>query len=147
LVSACLEKRVFGVSVGDVTAIDSWVEDVTARLGVSEQLAFRTRVCIAELAGNVLEHGVCRAENDQIVISIADVDDRINVEFLDTRDAFDPTAQPVASLAANSLNGGGRGLLLLHAYADNMNYANDGTYNRVNFKVKLVDACTPNEER
>jgi anti-sigma regulatory factor (Ser/Thr protein kinase) len=136
LVSASLQKRAFGVSVGDVTAIDTWVEDVTARLGVTEQMAFRTRVCIAELAGNVLEHGIGPAENDQIVIAIDRPDDGIKVEFLDTRGAFDPTAKSAAALSADPSSPGGRGLVLLHAYADDMNYANDGTYNRLKFKVK-----------
>jgi anti-sigma regulatory factor (Ser/Thr protein kinase) len=132
-----VQKRTFGVSVGDVTAIDSWVEDVTARLGVSEQMAFRTRVCIAELAANVLEHGMCPAENDHIVISIHGLEDGINVEFLDTRGAFDPTAKSAAPRTIDSSSTGGRGLLVLHAYTDNMKYANDGTYNCVKFKVKL----------
>jgi len=138
-VTASPEKRTFGVSVNDVTAIDSWVEGVTRRLGVSEQTAFRTRLCIAELATNVLEHGTCRAENDHIVISIDSVDDGIKVEFLDTRRPFDPTANTPVPPFGDPLNGGGRGLLLLHAYADKMKYADDGTYNRLKFEIALAD--------
>jgi len=79
VVNAPLQKRTFGVSIGDVTAIDSWAEHVTAQLGVSEQAAFRARVCIAELAANVLEHGICHADNDHIVITIDGVVDVIKV--------------------------------------------------------------------
>jgi anti-sigma regulatory factor (Ser/Thr protein kinase) len=138
-VTASLEQRTFGVSVSDVTAIDSWVEDVTRRLGVSDQTAFRARVCIAELATNVLEHGICKAESDHIVISIDSVDDGIKIEFLDTRRPFDPTTETPVPPSGDPANGGGRGLLLLHAFAGKMNYADDGTYNRLKFEIALAD--------
>ena len=135
VVNAPFQKRTFGVSIGDVTAIDGWAEHVTAQLGVSEQAAFRARVCIAELAANVLEHGICHADNDHIVITIDGVVDGIKVEFLDTRAAFDPTVKSSGDQSDTSI-GGGRGLLLLHAYADNLSYATDGTYNRVAFRIR-----------
>jgi anti-sigma regulatory factor (Ser/Thr protein kinase) len=139
-VSGAIQKRTFGVSVSDVTAIDCWVEDVTAELGVSEQTAFRARVCIAELATNVLEHGFFPAANDQITISIAATNGGIKIEFTDTRGPFDPTTRPIAWSFGDRANGGGRGLVLLHAYAKKMKYSNDGSCNRVNFEVPLGPA-------
>jgi len=136
-VSASVQKRTFGVSVCDVTAIDAWIEDVTTRLGVSEKTAFRTRVCVAELASNVLEHGFQPNAGDHITISIASANDGVQVEFADTRGAFDPTIKPSTTRFDDLQNGGGRGLVLLHAYAANMDYANDGTYNRLKFHVNF----------
>jgi len=137
VMSLPLQKRTFGVSVGDISAIDTWLEDITARFGVSEQTAFRTRVCIAELANNVLEHGFCPAADDHIIISLGGAQDGIEVEFSDTRGPFDPTVSLAARPFDDTPNRGGRGLVLLHAYADNMNYVRDGTYNRLKFEVAV----------
>ena len=133
VVNASAQTRTFGVSVSEVSAIDDWVEDVAAQLGASKQVAFGARLCVAELAANVLEHGLACSAEDHIVITIDRLDDRIGVEFLDSRAAFDPT---VEVSGPDPENAGGRGLLLLHAYADDLSYANDGAYNRLKFKVK-----------
>ena len=133
--NAAVQQRTFGISLAEVSAIDSWVEDVAVQLGASAQAAFGARLCIAELAANALEHGISRSDNDHIVVTIEPLGDGIGVGFSDSRAAFDPTAEGAAA-GSDPANGGGRGLLLLHAYADDLSYVNDGTYNRVKFKVK-----------
>ena len=47
---------------------------------------------------------------------------------------FDPTSKPLVE--SDSSNGGGRGLVLLQAYADELTYTHDGSYNRIKFKIK-----------
>ena len=76
---AVVETATFGVSSEQVTAIDVWVERVAARWGKSERTIFRTRLCIAELAANVLEHGVARSDDAHIVIVMHQLDDGIGV--------------------------------------------------------------------
>jgi anti-sigma regulatory factor (Ser/Thr protein kinase) len=130
-----VQTRTFDVSVDGVTAMDGWIEHIAAQWGLSERAGFEARLCIAELAANVLEHGKARSRNDHIVITIDRSRDGIEVKFLDSRERFDPTApRPVADAPANS---GGRGLVLLQAYARDLTYEADGDYNRVTFKIKL----------
>jgi anti-sigma regulatory factor (Ser/Thr protein kinase) len=74
------------------------------------------------------------SDSDHIVITIKRLAEGIGVEFLDSRAAFDPTTKRLAE--SDPANGGGRGLMLLRAYADELSYTNDGCYNRVKFKVK-----------
>lgn len=133
-----VQTRTFGVSSDEVGAIDSWVEKVAARWGESERAVFGARLCIAELAANVLEHGGSRSGGDHIIVTIRRLDDGIGIEFLDSREAFDPTAKAVAtkSAATKCAGAGGLGLMLLQARADDLTYFNDGTYNRVKLKIK-----------
>src|SRR5262249_38496059 len=108
------------------------------RWQVSERIIFGTRLCVAELAANALEHGVATSGRDQITVTLRRSTDGIGVEFVDSRRPFDPT-RPVAAETATSLDSlepGGRGLRLLHAYAADLAYHNDGTCNRVTFKVR-----------
>jgi anti-sigma regulatory factor (Ser/Thr protein kinase) len=127
------QTRTFSVTVEGVAAVDSWVEHVAAQWGLSERAVFGARLCIAELAANVLEHGAARSSNDSIVVRIDRLRDGIEVEFLDSRQPFDPTApRSIANAPAHS---GGRGLVLLQAYAHDLTYVADGDYNRTKFRV------------
>jgi anti-sigma regulatory factor (Ser/Thr protein kinase) len=135
VVSAAAEIRTFGVSTQDVTAIDNWIEQVAASWNASERAAFKARLCIAELAANVLEHGGPKSDRDHIVVMLSRAGDGIEVEFLDSLKPFDPTAEPATAKFPPSEKGG-RGLVLVQAYADGLSYSNDGTYNRVKFKIR-----------
>jgi anti-sigma regulatory factor (Ser/Thr protein kinase) len=136
-VNLAVESRTFGVSVADVGAIDSWIERVALQWGESERTVFRTRLCVAELAANVVEHGIARCDDDRIVVTLRHIGDGIGVEFQDSCGPFDPTAAAVATKAApgESEGLGGRGLMLLRAYAKDLAYSNDGTGNRVILKI------------
>jgi anti-sigma regulatory factor (Ser/Thr protein kinase) len=134
-VSAAAEIRTFGVSTQDVTAIDNWIEQVAAGWRASERAAFKARLCVAELAANVLEHGGPKSDGDHIVVMLSRAGDGIEVEFLDSLRPFDPTAEPATAKFPPSEKGG-RGLVLVQAYADELSYSNDGTYNRIKLKIK-----------
>jgi serine/threonine-protein kinase RsbW len=138
-VDAPAETRTFGVSVSEIGEIDRWVEQVGMQWGENERTIFGARLCIAELAANVLEHGIAKVANDHIAITLRRSGDGIAIEFVDARDPFDPTtgealARPAATL--DEAEPGGRGLRLLRAFADDLSYSNDGTFNRVTLKVR-----------
>lgn len=140
---AVVETATFGVSPEQVPAIDAWVERVAARWGESERTIFRTRLCIAELAANVIEHGVARSDDAHIVIVLRHLDDGIGVEFLDSGTPFDPTRHcaPRDAGTAESARPGGWGLMLVRAYAKELSYSNDGIRNRVSLKISSADAA------
>jgi anti-sigma regulatory factor (Ser/Thr protein kinase) len=142
-VNVAVERKTFGVSADDVGAIDRWVEEVAAQWGESERTAFRARVCIAELAANVLEHGIARSGDDRIMVTLHQFGDGIGVEFQDSRGAFDPTANAVAAKASSiettsieTASASGFGLMLVRAYGSDIAYSNDGTCNRITLKIR-----------
>lgn len=135
VVSIAAESRTFAVSTQGVTAIDEWIEQVAARWKTSERALFKARLCVAELAANALEHGGVGAGDDHIVVTLCPVGDGIEVEFLDTRALFDPTAHAIGAKPPPS-DVGGLGLTLIRAYADEWSYANDGTYNRIKLTIR-----------
>src|SRR5262245_29649496 len=132
------ETRSFGMSRGDVTAIDGWLEEVGARWGASERAIFGARLCVAELAANAVEHGVASTSADHMVVTVRRLGSGIEVEFLDSRAPFDPTAdlRAPAAQSAKPASPGGRGLMLLRAYASGLTYSHDGTYNRVRLTIR-----------
>jgi serine/threonine-protein kinase RsbW len=136
-VDAPVETRTFGISSDDIGLIDRWVDTVGNQWGESERTVFRARLCIAELAANVLEHGIAKLDKDYITITLRRSGDGIGIEFADSRQPFDPTCHPMAQSTPDihSVHPGGLGLRLLHAYAEGLSYCNDGTYNRVTLKI------------
>ena len=133
-----VETRTFALSRNDVAAVDTWLEEIGARWGASERTIFGVRLCIAELAANAVEHGIVSGGLDHMVITIRRLRRGIGVEFLDSRAPFDPTTKPKKSPDPKSIEAAeptGRGLRLLHAYANDLSYSHDGTYNRVRLIV------------
>jgi anti-sigma regulatory factor (Ser/Thr protein kinase) len=137
-VDAPAETRTFGISASEIGAIDCWVEAVGGRWGTSQRTVFAARLCIAELAANVFEHGAAKVDPDQITVTLSRCGDGIRIEFVDTRGPFDPTsdvaAKPTADLDAVAPRGHGLGLL--HAYADELSYRHNGMSNIVSMKIK-----------
>ncbi|HEY6257590.1 MAG TPA: ATP-binding protein [Xanthobacteraceae bacterium] len=135
--NAAVETRAFGVSSPEIGAIDTWVERVGLEWGESERTVFRARLCIAELAANVLEHGVSKSGVARIVVALRRLGDGIGIEFRDSCEPFDPTRRIVVAGTASieSASEGGRGLMLLQAYAKELSYCNDESGNRVTLKI------------
>src|SRR5262245_42279517 len=132
-----VETRSFGMSGSDVAAIDSWLEEIGARRGASQRAIFAVRLCIAELAANAVQHGVARTDADHMVVKLRRLGSGIEVDFLDSRAPFDPTG-PARGPDAQSLESaspGGRGMMLLQAYAIGLTYSHDCTYNRVHLTI------------
>jgi anti-sigma regulatory factor (Ser/Thr protein kinase) len=131
------ETRRFAADRAGVGAIDDWMAELGQRWGVGQRALFKARLCVGELAANVVEHGVPTSGEDHMIVTLALCDDGIGIEFLDTRAPFDPigadTAGPADSIAAATI--GGRGLALVRAYADRLTYRNEPPYNRVTFAV------------
>jgi anti-sigma regulatory factor (Ser/Thr protein kinase) len=136
--TSSIETQTFGVSPDEISAIDDWIEQIGIQWGKSQHTIFKARLCVAELAANVLEHGVSKSSNDYIEVTLCDARDGIRVEFLDSRGRFDPTHRAVAinARSVESIKPSGRGLMLLQAYANEMLYIHDGAHNRVTLKIQ-----------
>lgn len=133
-----VETRAFGVSSAEIGAIDDWVAQIGRAWGEGERTVFRARLCIAELAANVLEHAVPKSGSGPIVVTLRHLNDGIGIEFRDSCAPFDPRAQVAATSEAStdSARDGGRGLRLLQAYAKELSHCHDGSGNRVTLKIR-----------
>jgi anti-sigma regulatory factor (Ser/Thr protein kinase) len=133
-----IETRTFGISASEIAAIDSWIEAVGARWGIDNCILFSARLCTAELAANVLEHGEVRYDNDQMTVTLRQSCDGLEIEFVDSRGAFDPTCRGTSEQrgSRDAARLGGFGLKLLHAYTQELSYRNDGACNRVKLKIR-----------
>ena len=55
--SADGQTRTFRATPEEISAADTWIEEVGRGWGIAERTTFGARLCVAEIAANVLEHG------------------------------------------------------------------------------------------
>jgi anti-sigma regulatory factor (Ser/Thr protein kinase) len=132
------ETRTFLVDREDIGKIDDWIVTVGQGWGDDQRTIFGARLCVAELAANVLEHGIAKSDRDHMIVTLTRCSDHIGIEFLDSCARFDPTgwAIPERSDSLESVAVTGRGLMLIRAYAKEFAYRSDGTYNRVTLRIE-----------
>jgi anti-sigma regulatory factor (Ser/Thr protein kinase) len=129
--------RTFRVTPAEISAADIWIEDVARKLGVSDQTAFRARVCVAEVAANVLEHGGEPGQAAEIAIMLHACNGGLDIEITDTGRPFDITTAPARPLpeSIESANIGGLGLHLVRSYASDITYRRDGAHNHLTLRI------------
>jgi anti-sigma regulatory factor (Ser/Thr protein kinase) len=127
------ETRAYIATPDRTSDIDRWIEDVGAKWHLAEDVVFRARVCVAEVAANLMEHGRLRSDGDDIRITLRPCGPDIELDISDSGREFDPTTPAAATLAVDTF--GGRGLRLLHAYATTMSYRREGGRNVLRLRV------------
>ena len=111
--------------------LDDWIETVTA--GWSPAGVMKARVCAAELAANLLEHGSDPAHPARLCLRLSAGPEGVVLEMTDDGRPFDPTTPLPDSgegdLATATL--GGRGLRAVHALATRLDYRREDGLNRL----------------
>jgi anti-sigma regulatory factor (Ser/Thr protein kinase) len=109
--------------------MDPWIEHVGERLGVDHRTLFRARVCVSELANNILEHGRVTQDRDSIMLALRHTPPGVEIQLSDTGAAFDPVAAPVIEPGHDHV--GRRGLRIVRSYARALSYRRDLDHNVV----------------
>jgi anti-sigma regulatory factor (Ser/Thr protein kinase) len=121
-------------AIGD---LDAWIESVGVRWGLDQRTLFRARLCISELATNIMEHGLIPSDLDNVILTLRHCPPGLEIELSDPGPAFNPvTAPPVEP---DSDSPGGRGLHLVRSYAEAMTYKRAQDRNVVTFRLMPRD--------
>jgi anti-sigma regulatory factor (Ser/Thr protein kinase) len=131
--AAVVETRGIIATPDGVSELDGWIERIGAAWRLPDDAVLRARVCVAEVAANLMEHGRVRPEGDKLRVTLRPDGTALEVELRDAGRAFDPTA----TTSGNSFEDrvGGRGLCLLRAYAAALSYRRDAGHNILRLRV------------
>jgi anti-sigma regulatory factor (Ser/Thr protein kinase) len=128
--------RIFRATAEDIGEMDGWLETLGTQWGIPDRTMFRARVCVSELAANVLEHGRSGPDGDEIVITLRSLAPAIEIEIADTGNPFDPLKLPEPVGAPDATHG--RGLAIVHRYASDLAYRRERDRNVLLFRVSAL---------
>ena len=125
------ETRTFRLTPEEISAVDTWIEEVGRRWGIDERSAFGARICVAEIAVNVLEHGAQPEQSAEVGVTLRRCGNGLDLEITDSGRPFDLTAEPELALprTVETARIGGLGLRLVRSYASEISYQHDGARN------------------
>jgi anti-sigma regulatory factor (Ser/Thr protein kinase) len=131
--AAAAETRSIVATADAISELDGWIERVGASWRLPADVVFRARVCVAEIAANLVEHGRARPEGDELRVELRQDGTAIEIELIDTGRAFDPTTSTSGTSSADGV--GGCGLRLVRAYAATMSYRRAAGQNILRLRV------------
>jgi anti-sigma regulatory factor (Ser/Thr protein kinase) len=115
-----------------IVGADDWLEDSAGSCGVDAATSLRVRVCVAELAANLMQHGA-PAPGATFTVTLAHDGGDVSLDYFDRGCAFDPTLarDDEALRRVGDAQIGGFGLHLLRSYASLLTYERDADLNHV----------------
>lgn len=117
--------------MAELPRLTEWLDGQVTAFRLHDHQAYALRLCVEELAGNVLLHAGAQA----LHISVTAPPLSLLVE--DDGPPFDPTAMPAPALPTHldDARPGGLGLLLARRYSNTMAYKWDNGWNRVTVQL------------
>ena len=128
--------REFAADAAGVAALDDWLEIATAAWPCQGAL-LKARVCAAEIAANVMEHGSPPGRTAVIEARLSADGEGVLLELTDDGVAFDPTRPAIAPVGETlqSATPGGRGLRTVQGLAKALAYRREGDRNRLSVTI------------
>ncbi|MCE5276624.1 MAG: ATP-binding protein [Planctomycetaceae bacterium] len=102
------------------------IMDAVARLGYSERLSFAIRLALEEGLVNAIHHGNRHDPDKHVEVEFVGNRKQIQITITDQGQGFDPAGVPDPTADENLEKPTGRGIMLMHAYMDEVHYASRG---------------------
>ena len=96
------------------------------RLGYGENSAFAIKLALEEAVTNAFRHGNCANPDKRIIVRYEITEARIQIEVEDEGCGFNPESVPDPTLPENIDRPHGRGIMLMRAYLDVVEYCKGG---------------------
>jgi len=91
--------------------------------GVGEQTAFGIETAVREAVTNAVVHGNKEDEGKTVEVIFNCLEHRVEIEVKDQGEGFDPNGIPDPTTAENILKTSGRGIFLMRAFMDDINWS------------------------
>ena len=130
-------------------AINEVCDGILPKLKVhkfSEEDIFAIHLALEEALINAIKHGNKMNPKKSVKIDYSVTSDKVEISMTDEGPGFDPESVPDPRLGENLYKNEGRGLLLMHAYMDEVEFNKRGNSVRIvryKEKPKLVERKKP----
>lgn len=121
--------------LNNVSAVQPFVEKATKNIDINQDTFGNILVSLTEAVNNAIRHGNCCQDGTQVKVNIRKEDDDLTLQVSDEGKGFDYDNVPNPLAPENIEKAGGRGIFLMRALSDDINFKNNGSTVEMKFKL------------
>jgi serine/threonine-protein kinase RsbW len=125
----CSERFVMMSDPQEIQGVETAILRAMDRRGYGERDRFGVKLALEEAVMNAIRHGNRMDRSKKVIIDFSITDRKITLAVQDEGPGFDPSKVPDPTRGDNLDRPSGRGIVLMKAYMDEVEYVNPG--NRV----------------
>ena len=122
-------------NLNNVAAVQPFVEQAVQNININQDTYGNILVSLTEAVNNAIRHGNCCEEGKQVEIDIERELNDLTLRVSDEGHGFDFNNLPDPLAPENIEKTGGRGLFLMRALSDDINFSNNGSTIEMKFKI------------
>lgn len=122
----------------DLNELDStepFVDKIADRLGCGEETRHHIMLVLTEAVTNAIVHGNKEHPDKSVTVKAHFSPGRVHLSVTDQGEGFDPQRIPHPLKEENLLKSSGRGIWLMHEYADEVHFTDSGRTVHLEFDV------------
>jgi serine/threonine-protein kinase RsbW len=120
---------------GNIRFLESFVERLASEHQLTKQQYQNIYLCLTEAVTNAIVHGNQADERKKVVVQAAYADQHLVIKVEDEGCGFDLRKLPDPTKTENIYNIGGRGVFIIHNYADTVRYERNGCAVEMGFNI------------
>lgn len=122
-------------NLNNVAAVQPFVEKATEDIDINQDTFGNILVSLTEAVNNAIRHGNCCEEAKQVRVAIKQKKNDLTLLVSDEGTGFDYDNLPDPLAPENIEKDGGRGIFLMRALSDDINFRNNGSTIEMKFRL------------
>ncbi|MDY0084149.1 MAG: ATP-binding protein [Ignavibacteriaceae bacterium] len=120
----------------ELTKVDNFLKNIFTKYSLSPNYFNKVLLCVSEAIINSIQHGNKRDFDKNVVIKVNAETECINIQIKDQGDGFDLKRISDPTKIENIKKESGRGLLIMRALCDSVEYQDGGNCICLKFQLK-----------
>ncbi len=122
-------------NLNELDRIDKFVSEIGSVVGIEGDLRHHIMLVLTEAVTNAILHGNKESKSKFVVLEANITTRRLILSVQDEGDGFDPESIPSPIKKENLLKSSGRGIWLIHEFADNVSFSDRGRKITIEFTL------------
>lgn len=119
-------KMVIPSELTQIPQVQKAILDQVTACGYTEDTIFAIRLAVEEALSNAIRHGNCGDPAKKVTVEFTVTPERTEIRICDEGCGFEPEALPDPTLDENLCRPHGRGVMLMHAYMNEVRFNQRG---------------------
>ncbi len=122
-------------TLDELDRIETFVNEIGSLIGIKGDLRHHIMLVLTEAVTNAILHGNKQNKSKSVELEAKITPRRLILSVQDEGDGFDPESIPNPIEKENLLKSSGRGIWLIHEFADKVSFSDNGRKITIEFKL------------